>query len=69
MDLLGKCIMMNEQVFDVILDVIGKEDGNIVSMTYLYNMLEEVFKDSKYKLEIIPCVNGHYKLLLKLTEK
>jgi len=60
---------MNEIVLDIILDVIGKEDGDTVSITYLHNILEEVFKDSKYKLEIIPCVNGHYKLLLKLTEK
>jgi hypothetical protein len=60
---------MNEIVFDIMLDVIGKPDGDTVSMTYVDRLLTKVFKDSSYKLEIIPCVNGHYKLLLKLTEK
>ena len=60
---------MNELVFDIILDVINKENGDTICLTNLTENLTTIFKDSKYKLEIIPCVNGHYKLLLRLTER
>lgn len=61
---------MNEQIWDVLLDVIGKETSDPVSHTTLMSDLITIFsKSEKYNFEIVPVLNGRNKFMIRLTEK
>ena len=61
---------MNKQIWEALIDVIGKENGDIINHTNLINNLQVIFdKQNKYKIEIIPFVSGSHKFLLRLIEQ